>query len=184
MKQILLVVDYQHDFVDGALGFAGAELLDERIAACIERFHTQGDEVIFTLDTHQKGYERSREGRFLPTVHCMRQSDGWKLYGKTAEAVRPNDLCFEKNSYGSPELFDYLRHSRADRIVVVGLVSNICVLTNAVLAMTAQRETEIVVYGDMVASSDALLHEQTLSVMRGLNITVIASEGGTLTSSV
>ena len=183
MRQILLVVDYQHDFVDGALGFAGAERLDERIAALIQRFHAQGDEVIFTLDTHQKGYERSREGRFLPTVHCMRQSDGWKLYGKTAEAIRPNDLCFEKNSYGSPELFDYLRRSRADRIVVVGLVSNICVLANAILAMTAQPETEIVVYADMVASSDPLLHEQTLSVMRGLNITVAPSGGELLPSS-
>lgn len=176
MKQILLVVDYQHDFVDGSLGFAEAELLDESIAACIERFHAQGDEVIFTLDTHQKNYERTREGKFLPTVHCMRLSDGWKLYGKTAQAMRPDDLCFEKNSYGSPELFDYLRRTPASRIVVVGLVSNICVLTNAILAMTAQPETEIVVYSDMVASFDPLLHEQTLSVLRGLNIKIVSSE--------
>lgn len=172
MKQILLVIDYQHDFVDGSLGFAGAELLDERIAACIEQFHIQGDEVIFTLDTHQKNYERTREGKFLPTVHCMRQSDGWKLYGKTAETMRPDDLCFEKNSYGSPELFDYLRRTPASRIVVVGLVSNICVLANAILAMTAQPETEIVVCSDMVASFDPTLHEQTLAILRGINITV------------
>lgn len=173
MKQILIVIDYQHDFVDGALGFEGAERLDERIAAYIEQFRARGDDVIFTLDTHYKGYERTREGRFLPKVHGMRQSDGWKLYGKTAEAMRPNDLCFEKNSYGSPELFDYLRGVRADRIVLVGLVSNICVLANAVLAMTAQPETEIAVFADAIASFDPKLHEQTLAVMRGINIAVL-----------
>ena len=173
MKQILLVIDYQHDFVDGSLGFAGAEELDERIAAYIERFRARGDEVIFTLDTHSKGYERTREGRFLPTVHCMRQSDGWRLYGKTAQAMRPQDLCFEKSSYGSPELFDYLRGARADRIVLVGLVSNICVLANAVLAMTAQPEAEIAVYTDAISSFDPKLHEQTLDVMRGINITLL-----------
>ena len=60
MKQILIVIDYQHDFVDGALGFEGAERLDERIAAYIEQFRARGDDVIFTLDTHYKGYERTR----------------------------------------------------------------------------------------------------------------------------
>ena len=172
MKQLLLVVDYQIDFVTGSLGFEEAQRLDERIVAHIDAFRARGDEIAFTIDTHSKGYERTREGKFLPVVHCMRDTDGWKLYGKTAGAMRHTDLCFEKGTYGSPELFDYLRGARYDRIALAGLVTNICVLTNAVLAMTAQPESEIVVFSDAVASPDPLRHEQTLAVLKGLNIAV------------
>ena len=83
-ERLLVVVDYQKDFVDGALGFAGAENLDLRIAAKIKRYHDAGDVVVFTDDTHWKNYLTTQEGRKLPVEHCICGTPGWELYGETA----------------------------------------------------------------------------------------------------
>ena len=85
MEQYLFVIDYQNDFVDGALGFPGAEQLDEGIAEKI-RSYAPGH-VIFTRDTHQENYLETREGKLLPVKHCVQGSHGWALYGKTAQAL-------------------------------------------------------------------------------------------------
>ena len=85
MKRILFVIDYQNDFVDGALGFRGAELLDEGIA---DKVLSYGEgNVFYTLDTHDEGYLSSREGRSLPVKHCVKGGNGWRVYGKTADAL-------------------------------------------------------------------------------------------------
>ena len=81
MKKLLLVVEYQKDFVDGALGFPGAAELDAPIARKIARCRCLGKDVAFTLDTHGRDYLDTREGRKLPFPHCLSASEGWKLYG-------------------------------------------------------------------------------------------------------
>ena len=81
MKKLLLVVEYQKDFVDGALGFPGAAELDAPIARKIARCRCLGKDVAFTLDTHGRDYLDTREGRKLPVPHCLSASEGWKLYG-------------------------------------------------------------------------------------------------------
>ena len=85
MDRYLFVIDYQNDFVDGALGFPGAEKLDEKIAAKI-REYGQGH-VLFTRDTHFENYMTTREGRNLPVPHCIKGSHGWHVYGETAKAL-------------------------------------------------------------------------------------------------
>ena len=80
MEQYLFVIDYQNDFVDGALGFPGAEQLDEGIAEKI-RSYAPGH-VIFTRDTHQENYLETREGKLLPVKHCVQGSHGWALTGR------------------------------------------------------------------------------------------------------
>ena len=87
MKRLLLVVDYQKDFVDGALGFAGAEKLDGPIAAKIAQYRAAGDDVAFTMDTHGPDYLDTQEGRKLPVPHCLLNADGWQLYGETGQAM-------------------------------------------------------------------------------------------------
>ena len=81
MKKLLLVVEYQKDFVDGALGFPGAAEPDAPIARKIARCRCPGEDVAFTLDTHGRDYLDTREGRKLPVPHCLSASEGWKLYG-------------------------------------------------------------------------------------------------------
>ncbi|MBQ3199693.1 MAG: cysteine hydrolase [Firmicutes bacterium] len=172
MKKLLVVVDYQKDFVDGALGFAGAELLDDVIAAKVQAYLAAGDDVMLTLDTHGEDYLQTQEGKNLPVPHCLRESEGWRVYGQTGRLLE-DCRAFEKPVFGSAQLFDYLRGCNYQQIELCGLVSNICVLSNAILAKTAQPEAEIIVDAKATASFDPLLHEQTLSVLGGLQVSVI-----------
>ena len=105
----LVVVDYQVDFVDGALGFPGAEKLEQIILDKIANCRSTGGQVIFTLDTHGEEYLSTAEGRKLPVPHCIKGTPGHALYGRVAEAVKPDDIVIEKPAFGSLELADLLR---------------------------------------------------------------------------
>ena len=84
MKKLLLVIDYQNDFVSGSLGFEQAVSLEDPICRKIESYLKNGDDIIFTLDTHGQDYSSTQEGKKLPVPHCLKGSDGWKVYGKAA----------------------------------------------------------------------------------------------------
>ena len=177
MKKLLLVVDYQKDFVDGALGFAGAERLDGPIAAKIDAYHAAGDDVAFTLDTHQANYLDTQEGRKLPVPHCLMNSEGWQLYGKTGQAMdRSRDMVVCKPAFPSLWLGGWLKDRGYDRIEIVGLVSYLCVLSNAIMAKAALPEAELVVDASCTAGPDPTLHKNVLDLMEALQITVINRE--------
>ena len=159
MKRLLIVVDYQNDFVDGSLGFPGAELLEEPIAAKIEEYRSAADVIAFTFDTHRCDYLETQEGRNLPVEHCI-------------ELIRPTDEVFEKPSFGSADLFEWLRAAQPPfkSIELVGLVSNICVISNAVLAKAACPEVPVIVDAACTASFDDSLNEKALDVLEGLQV--------------
>lgn len=167
-----IVVDYQRDFVNGSLGFEGAEKLDNKIARRIVRERAEGSEIIFTLDTHGEDYLKTGEGKSLPVCHCIKGSEGHALFGRTAEQCRDGDVQFLKNTYGSMELADYLQMRNFERVELCGLVSNICVFTNAVLARTALPDAEIVVVSSLTDSFDKELQQKSFDVLKGLNIEV------------
>lgn len=171
--KLLIVVDYQKDFVDGALGFPGAVALEQPILDKIAAYRQAGDTVAFTFDTHGEDYLSTQEGQHLPVPHTLRGTDGWELYGKVADAIRPQDPCFHKPAFGAAELFDYLRQHTFDRIELVGVVSSICVISNAILAKTAQPETPVVVDALCTAGADEHLHNAALDVMAGVQIQVV-----------
>ena len=174
MKQLLLVVDYQKDFVDGALGFAGAETLDGPIAEKIAAYHAAGDDVAFTLDTHQENYLDTQEGRKLPVPHCLMNSEGWQLYGKTGQAMdKSRDMVVCKPAFPSLWLGGWLKGQGYDRIAIVGLVSYLCVLSNAIVAKAALPEAELVVDASCTPGPDPVLHHNVLDLMEALQITVI-----------
>ncbi len=173
MKKCLIVVDYQNDFVSGSLGFSGAVALEQPIMDKIMHYRSNGDEVVFTFDTHDEGYLHSQEGRNLPIAHCLQTTVGHQLYGRIAALVSKSDKCFYKNTFGSDKLFDYLKQEPFKTIELVGVVSNICVISNAVLAKTAQPETPIIVDAQCTASNDDLLHRAALDVMSVLQIQVV-----------
>ncbi len=176
MKKLLIVVDYQRDFVDGSLGFPGAERYDSVISEKIAAYRRNGNSVVFTLDTHTEHYLTTQEGKNLPVAHCIRNEEGWKLFGKTGESARSDDLFFEKDTFGSASLFDWLRANPFDTIELCGLVSNICVLSNAVIAKTAQPEALIIVDAAATGSFDPSLSEKTLDILEGLQVTVLNRE--------
>lgn len=183
MKRLLIVVDYQKDFVDGALGFKGAELFDARIAEKIAEYREEGDLIAFTLDTHHKNYLDTQEGQHLPIPHCLEGTPGHNLYGKTALMMRDSDEVYTKPTFGSAALFNRLYKAQQvansvgkqpfTSIELVGLVSNICVLSNAVLARTACPEVPIIVDAACTGAADEKIHEEALDVLEGLQIHVI-----------
>ena len=173
MKKLLLVIDYQKDFVDGALGFSGAEVLDGPIAQKITAYRSSGDDVAFTLDTHGEDYLRTQEGRKLPIPHCLRGTPGWELYGQVGRARQPGDTVIEKPTFPSLELGTWLREKGYEQVELAGLVSYICVISNAVIAKAALPEVEILVDARCTAGPDPQLHQKALDVMEhALQITV------------
>ena len=169
----LIVVDYQVDFVSGSLGNAAAAALDAGIAARIRQARMQGEDVIFTLDTHEADYMSTREGKYLPVPHCIRGTEGHGLYGEIAKERHPEDAVFCKETFGSKELFAHLQEKGYDEIELCGVVTNICVISNAVLAKTALPEAEVRVNAALCASNDASLHRKALDVMASFQIDII-----------
>jgi len=173
LKKILVVVDYQKDFVNGSLGFDRAVALEKAIGQKIEKYKQNGDEVVFTLDTHNDNYHQTQEGKNLPVPHCIKNTEGWKVYGKIADLCDETTKCFEKATFGSLELANYLANKQYDRVELIGVVSNICVISNAILAKAALPEAEIIVDASCTASFDESLNQKSLDVMQGMQIDII-----------
>ena len=175
MSDVLVVVDYQKDFVDGALGFAGAEKLEEGIAALVKRYIRESLPVVFTLDTHGPDYLESREGRHLPTPHCLKSSPGWRLYGELErymEEDHPHVYLAPKFAFGAQN-YSFLQQYRPERITLVGLVTNLCVMANAVILQTAFPNAEVMVDSRLCASFDPILHGKALDVMEGMQMKIL-----------
>jgi len=175
MERYLFVIDYQNDFVDGALGFPGAEKLDEKIAAKILSYGK--GRVLYTRDTHFEGYLSTREGRNLPVPHCIQGTHGWQVYGDTAKALEAVEAkAIDKLVFGmdvtDPAIAAVLP-GQADEIELVGLVSNICVVSNACVLQSRYPEATIIVDAACTDSFDKALHEKVLDVLQGLQVTVI-----------
>ena len=175
MNRYLFVIDYQNDFVDGALGFPGAEKLDAGIAAKVRAYGP--GHVICTRDTHFENYLDTREGRLLPIVHCVKGTPGWELYGETARAcAEVNAPAIDKLVFGmdiSDPAVAAVLPVEADEIELVGLVSNICVVSNAAVLQAKYPEARIIVDASLTASMDPVIHEKVLDVMEGFQVKVI-----------
>ena len=175
MNRYLFVIDYQNDFVDGALGFAGAEMLDAGIAAKV-RDYGEGH-VLFTRDTHFENYPDTREGRLLPIVHCVRGTPGWELYGETARAcAEVHAPAIDKLAFGmdiSDPAIAAVLPKQADEIELVGLVSNICVISNACVLQAKYPEARIIVDAKLTASMDPVIHEKVLDVLESFQVKVL-----------
>lgn len=173
MKKLLIVVDYQKDFVTGSLGNPYAAAIESRICEKISRYRDAGDEIFFTFDTHGPNYPETQEGQLLPIPHCIKNEDGWQLTDAVDFLRKPQDRCFYKGCFGSAELFDLLRQTQYESVELIGVVTNICVISNAVLAKTALPETPVSVDAACCASNDPVLQEKALDVMESLQIHVI-----------
>ncbi|HZJ89883.1 MAG TPA: cysteine hydrolase family protein [Bacilli bacterium] len=172
-KKLLVVIDYQNDFVTGALGFSDAKDVEATIVKLLEEFTANGDDIVFTKDTHFANYLETQEGRNLPIIHCIKGTPGHDVHGKPAEYVKDAKKVYEKIAFGSLEFANDISKENYSEIVLVGLVTNICIVSQAVLAKTALPEALIKVYKSGVNSYDKKLHRETLNVLEGLQVTVI-----------
>ena len=176
MKQILVVVDMQKDFIDGALGTREAEAIVPAAAARIREARKAGAEIFATLDTHEADYLESREGRRLPVPHCIRNTDGWQLNPEIREALG-NCVLVEKPTFGSVRLPELIRE-RTDpdeppAIELLGLCTDICVVSNALLLKAAFPEAEIRVNSACCAGVTPEKHRAALETMASCQIDIL-----------
>ncbi|MDV4151010.1 cysteine hydrolase family protein [Clostridium sp. AL.422] len=178
MKKLLVIIDYQKDFVDGALGFEKAVTLEDGIYNKVNQYLKDGYKVLFTYDTHEENYLNTREGKNLPVVHCIKGTEGHKLFGRLNEFEgNKNVFSYDKYGFGlSPE--DMIKISKdigedIDEIEIVGVVTNICVISNFVMFQSQYRNANLIVDASLCASFDESLHTKTLDVIVGLQGKVI-----------
>ena len=173
MRKILIVIDMQNDFIDGALGTGEAVSIVEAVKEKI-RSYPSGD-VMATMDTHGENYLETQEGRMLPVVHCIRGTEGWKIRADVA-ALLGDARIFKKPTFGSMRLAEVLKKlSREEEIELelIGLCTDICVVSNALLLKAAMPEVRISVDASCCAGVTPENHRAALETMRSCQICVV-----------
>lgn len=176
MKKLLVVVDYQNDFVCGALGFAGAEDYEKPILATVENTLAAGGYVLFTRDTHPAAYLETREGQHLPVPHCIEGTGGHHLYGalRRYETTPPPHTAFlDKPTFGGPDIGERARAlcgGAPDEITLCGLVTDICVLANAILLHSFFPGAAVRVPADLTGSGNRENAEAALGLLGGMGM--------------
>lgn len=174
MSKFIIVVDCQKDFIDGSLGTAEAQAMIPRL---VDKINNEDKDTyfVFTADTHAVNYLSTPEGKALPVVHCIYGTEGWKIDPRLTELFEGNPVIIEKPTFGSTELIDWLDSMIAphDEIEFVGLCTDICVISNALMAKAK-------FYDKAIISCDAICcagvtpekHAAALEVMKSCQIIV------------
>lgn len=169
--KLLAVIDMQNDFIDGALGTKEAEAIVQNVAAKIEAYRAEGQTVAFTRDTHGADYLETQEGRLLPVVHCVEGTRGWLISDRLNTDGAP---IFNKPAFGSAALADYAASlTGLEEIEVIGLCTDICVISNVLLLKAALPETKITVDSSCCAGVTPESHENALNAMRMCQVCII-----------
>lgn len=164
----LVVIDMQNDFIDGALGTKEAENIVPCVARKIREYRNAGNQIIFTRDTHQKNYLDTQEGRKLPIEHCIEGTYGWQISEKLD--VKPEDTIINKPTFGHIWDRDTIK---GDEIEIVGLCTDICVISNALGIKAVLPEVPIKVDAVCCAGVTPKSHENALEAMKMCQIEVI-----------
>lgn len=167
MKKTLIVIDMQNDFIDGALGTKEAQAIVPNVKKKIEEYKARGDEIIFTRDTHQNDYLKTNEGKHLPVEHCINGTYGWII----ADAVSyPEYRHINKRTFGYT-LWDY--EGEFEEIELIGLCTDICVVSNALILKATFPEINITVDASCCAGVTPESHKAALTTMKMCQINVI-----------
>ena len=164
--QVLIVVDMQKDFIDGALGSKEAQAI---VPAAIEKIRLrkeEGWEILYTRDTHWDDYLTTPEGKKLPVPHCIKGTEGWQI---PKEIYVDGCPCINKPTFGYTGWQEY----SFDRIELIGLCTDICVVSNAMLIKAMLEEADLVVDSALCAGVTPDKHEAALETMRSCQITVL-----------
>ena len=165
MKKTLIVVDMQNDFIDGALGSKEAVAIVENVKNKIAKYQENGDEIIFTRDTHQTDYLNTNEGKNLPVEHCIQGTDGWKIQ----EGLEvPGAIYIDKPTFGYMNWKDY----NLEEVEMVGLCTDICVVSNALIIKATYPEIQVSVDASCCAGVTPESHMAALATMKMCQVKV------------
>lgn len=189
MSKVLFVIDMQNDFISGSLGTKEAEAIVDRVSEKIKSYFLNKDGyVIFTQDTHDANYLKHQEGKYLPVPHCIALTNGWELHENIKREIE-NDrrdhiartYFIKKPTFGVPYWPETLRQSgiaitQNDEIEIVGLCTDICVVSNALILKAWYPENHITVDASCCAGVTPEKHNAALETMRSCQIDVINQE--------
>ena len=173
MKKVLVVVDMQNDFIDGSLGTVQAQGIVSKVISKIKSY--PADCIYATRDTHGEDYLESSEGKNLPVVHCVKGSKGWEIRPEVAEAM-PQAVILDKPTFGSTELAKLLYRENEKEgleIELVGLCTDICVVSNALLIKAYLPETPVKVIAACCAGVTPASYEAALTTMKMCQVEVL-----------
>lgn len=167
----LIVVDMQNDFIDGSLGTKEAQKIVPNVKAKIKKYSDRGDEIIFTRDTHHENYLDTPEGKKLPVKHCILGTHGWQL----ADGLETDDMiCIDKGTFGWMG-WDVTKETyglEMSEIEIIGLCTDICVVSNALILKAAFPDAEITVDAGCCAGVTPETHRAALETMKMCQIDV------------
>lgn len=175
MKKLLVVIDMQNDFITGSLGTPEARAIVGDVAEYIKNFN--GD-IVFTRDTHYDYYLHTQEGRNLPIEHCIFGTDGHKFVpvidARISDLI-PSEVCivFEKNTFGSVKLAEFAEYEKYDEVILVGVCTDICVISNALLIKAFDPEVKINVIEKLCAGTTPEAHNAAIATMKSCQINII-----------
>lgn len=174
MEKLLVVVDMQNDFIDGALGSEEAKRI---VPAVVDKIKKHEGEIVFTLDTHKEDYLDTQEGRNLPVVHCKEGTHGHKVHKDLLDAAKDKKYTeIVKYTFGSTALGEKVARMFEEglrEVEIVGLVTDICVLSNTLLIKAFCPEMLVTVDASCCAGSNREVHENALKAMKQCQINVI-----------
>ena len=165
----------QNDFIDGALGSVEAQAIVDNVVNKINGFD---GEIFVTYDTHQENYMETREGKYLPVPHCIKDTDGWQLNDKVQEALNKKGYrVIHKPTFGSTRLVEMFKEYEYDEkdteVTLIGLCTDICVVSNAMLLKANYPEMDITVDASCCAGVTPESHKAALTTMKMCQINVI-----------
>lgn len=178
MQDILIVVDMQNDFIDGALGTKEAVAIVPRVKEKIAAF---GGPVIFTRDTHPENYMETQEGKNLPVPHCIKGTEGWQIRPEL-DSLRKTEPV-DKPGFGSVELGRMLLEMNEKEpiasVTLIGLCTDVCVISNALIIKTFLPEVPIKVDAACCAGISPRSHDNALSAMAMCQVEILNNQGET-----
>jgi nicotinamidase-related amidase len=168
MKKTLIVIDMQNDFISDALGTKEAQAIVPNVKKKIEEYKARGDVVLFTRDTHYDDYLETNEGKHLPVQHCIKDTPGWQI---SEELDTEGCPCIDKESFGFRH-WDMLGDD-IESIELIGLCTDICVVSNALILKATYPEVNITVDASCCAGVTPESHKAALLTMKMCQINVI-----------
>ena len=170
--KVLIVVDMQNDFVDGVLGSKEAVSM---IDTAVETINSFDGKVFYTQDTHGEDYLDTEEGRHLPVVHCIKGSEGWKIHPKIEKALLLKGATgIENSTFGSEKIMGLIEKKvpEVESITLIGICTDICVISNAMLAKAHFQNTPVNVISSACAGVTPESHENALAAMKMCHIEI------------
>ena len=173
MKKALVVVDMQNDFITGVLGNEECRAIVPDVVKRVRKAVDDNTDVIFSRDTHQENYLSTQEGKKLPVSHCIQNTDGWKIIPELAEISEEKGIVFQKETFGSRLIAEYIKEHGYEEVELIGVCTDICVISNAMTIKAFVPEAEISVNAACCAGVTPQSHQTALDAMKACQIDII-----------